>query len=136
MCISLARDAKTLYKVLADQMPSHRKRPMQLGQVVFIVGTQICYDGLEAANVIRSTHGIKGRVTGSPQQRHKTVQLNTSSIYGLKKDDIGWKGIPASSRPALEPRGQRWETEMPFREQNEDAHSRQHCAQDSSQEGD
>lgn len=52
MCISLTRDAKTLYKVLADQMPSHRKRHMQPGQVVFIVRTQICYDGLEAANVI------------------------------------------------------------------------------------
>lgn len=65
MFMSLGRDAKTLYKVLADQMPRHRKRPMQPRQVVFIVGAQACYDGLEVATVIPSSHGIKGRVTRS-----------------------------------------------------------------------
>lgn len=84
-------------------MPSHRKRHMQPGQVVFIVGTQTCYDGLEVATVIiRSIHGIKGRVTGSSQQRHETVQQNTNSPYGLKKEDLERKGSLASSgRPAL-----------------------------------
>lgn len=60
MCLSLARDAKILYKVLADQMPHHREGLTHAEQVVFIVGTQGCYNRSEVANVIHDIHVLKG----------------------------------------------------------------------------
>ena len=117
-------------------MPSYRKRHMQPGQVVFIVGTQTCYDGLEVATVIRSIHGIKGKSHGvfSTEARNSLAKHQLPLWFKerrsreKRKPGVLRKASSMTKRSVVGNGSSHPESKM-----KEGIHSLQHCAQDSSQ---